>query len=105
MDAHGSPLHGPDALAHGRAAPKLPRAAEMAKMRKVAEDFEAFFLGQMLQPMFAGIEAEKPFGGGTAEKMWRSLQVDEFGKAFARSGGIGIANAIVKEMLRQQEIK
>lgn len=105
MDAHAFALQAGDAVTRGKSAPAIPRAANPAQMRKVAEDFEAFFLSQMLQPLFANLEAEQPFGGGTAEKLWKSLQVDEYGKAFARSGGIGIADAVVKEMLRMQEIK
>lgn len=88
--------------------PKLPQAAagdDTERIRKVAEEFEAVFLGQMLKPMFANTAAEKPFGGGSAEEMWRSLQVDEYGKALARSGGIGIADNVFREMLKLQEVK
>jgi Rod binding domain-containing protein len=53
--------------------------------------------------MFANLSAEKPFSGGSGEDMWRSLQVDEFGKAISRKGGIGIADNIFREMLKLQE--
>jgi Rod binding domain-containing protein len=76
---------------------------DVERLRKVAEDFEAVFLSQMLKPMFANLGAEKPFGGGSGEDMWRSLQVDEFGKAISRKGGIGIADNIFREMLKLQE--
>lgn len=85
--------------------PKPPPGGDVERIRKVAEDFEAVFLSQMLKPMFANLGAEKPFGGGTAEDMWRSLQVDEFGKAISRKGGIGIADNIFREMLKLQEAK
>lgn len=71
--------------------------------RKVAEDFEAVFLSQMIQPMFEGIEAEEPFGGGASEKMWKTLQVDEYGKALAKSGGVGIADSVMRQLLEVQE--
>ena len=86
-------------------APRIGRPTDAKQARKVAEDFEAFFLGQMLQPMFANIGAEEPFGGGPSEGIWRSLQVDEYGKALARRGGIGIADAVYQEILRMQEIE
>lgn len=70
---------------------------------KVAKEFEAVFLAQMLQPMFANISAGAPFGGGLAEDMWRSMQVEQFGKAIAEQGGIGLADAVAKEMLALQE--
>ncbi|MSO93921.1 MAG: rod-binding protein [Rhodospirillales bacterium] len=93
------------AFAGARSAPKVAPSANYAKMRKTAEDFEAFFLGQMLQPMFQSTEAAEPFGGGNAERMWRSMQVEELGKAFAKAGGVGLANSVLKEMLRLQEGK
>jgi flagellar protein FlgJ len=88
--------------ANGRP-PKVSANTDIARIRRTAEDFEAFFLAQMLQPMFEGVGAEEPFGGGFAEDMWRSLQVEQYGKALAKSGGIGIADAVVREMLRAQE--
>ena len=83
--------------------PAVRADADIAKVRRAAVEFEAFFLAQALQPMFAGIGAEEPFGGGFAEDMWRSMQVEQYGKALAKSGGIGIADAVVREMLRAQE--
>jgi len=71
----------------------------------VAEDFESYFLGQLLQPLFANLGAEEPFGGGATEEIWRSMQVDEYGKALARSGGIGIADHVFEKILRLQEIE
>jgi Rod binding domain-containing protein len=94
-----------NALAAGRQAPTMARGMNVAKARQASQDFEAFFLGQMLQPMFAGIETDETFGGGEAESMWRSFQVDEYGKAFARHGGIGIADMVFREMIKMQEGK
>ncbi|OHC76566.1 MAG: hypothetical protein A3G18_13460 [Rhodospirillales bacterium RIFCSPLOWO2_12_FULL_58_28] len=93
------------ALAGAKKAPRLDTPAAQAQARKVAREFEAFTLSQFLQPMFANTEAAEPFGGGSAETMWRSMQVDEYGKAIARTGGIGIADAVYKEILKMQEAK
>jgi len=87
---------------------KLPDTGNIRtvqKARQVAEDFEAVFLSQMLQPMFKELNAEAPFGGGQGENMWRSLQVDEFGKAIAKSGGVGIADSVFREILKLQELE
>jgi peptidoglycan hydrolase FlgJ len=84
--------------------PKIGKIGSVDEARRVAEDFEAFFLGQMLQPMFANLGAEEPFGGGPAEDTWRSLQVDEYGKAIARAGGIGISDMVFREILKTQEV-
>lgn len=98
-------LQAQNALAAGRTAPSLSRGADLTRARQTAEDFESFFLSQMLQPMFSELEAEEPFGGGQAEKMWRSLQVDEMGKAFAKTGGVGIADMVFREIIKMQEVQ
>ncbi len=83
--------------------PSVPKGASLRQMHKVAQDFEAFFLSQALQPMFANIEPEGPFSGGAGNEIWRSMQVDEYGKALAKNGGIGIADAVMKQLLIAQE--
>lgn len=86
-------------------APKLGKKADERQARKVAQDFESFFIGQMLQPMFKDIRAEEPFDGGHGEDIWRTMQVEEYGKAISRAGGIGIADMVYREMLKAQEVK
>ena len=93
------------ALLNAPVPPKLPKTATLAEARKVSQDFEAFYLAQMLQPMFQGISAEEPFGGGAGEKMWRSLQLDEYGKAMAQAGGVGITDAVMEQIIRTQEFE
>jgi len=92
-------------LQAGKSAPVVNKTGSFEKARQTAIDFEAFFLGQMLQPMFANINPEPPFGGGHAEKIWRSMLVDEIGKAVANTGGIGIADSIQREILKMQEVE
>ena len=98
-------LQAGNALAQGRSLPNVRRVDNLHQARKVAEDFEAVFLGQMLQPMFQNIDAAEPFGGSASEKMWRTMQVDEYGKAIAKSGGIGIADAVFREIIKAQELR
>ena len=81
------------------------KAKTIAQAKKVAQDFESVFISQMLQPLFQNLGAEKPFGGGSSEAMWRSMQVDEYGKAISKAGGIGIADAVFREILKMQEIQ
>ena len=86
-------------------APKLGKKADAEQAKKLARDFESFFLSQMLQPMFRETAPEAPFSGGAGEEAWRSLQVDEYGKAIARSGGVGISDMIYREILKAQEAR
>jgi peptidoglycan hydrolase FlgJ len=75
------------------------------RMRETAEAFEASFVAQMLRPMFEGISTDAPFGGGEAEATWRGFLIDEMGKQVARAGGIGLADQVVSEMIRLQEMQ
>ena len=72
---------------------------------KAAQDFEAVFLSQMLESMFKGIKTDGPFGGGHAEEMMRSFMLQEYGKVMAANGGVGIADAVKRELLHAQEGK
>lgn len=74
-----------------------------AQARKAGQEFESMFLGQMLSHMFAGIETNQMFGGGHGETMMRSMLVDEYAKEMTRAGGIGIADAVTREILKIQE--
>ena len=78
-------------------------AAQMATIDKTATDYEAGFVSAMLESMFAGVKTNKTFGGGSAEGMYRSLLNQEYGKAIAAHGTLGIADAIKREMLHLQE--
>ncbi len=91
------------AFDNAKTLPRINPNADNGEVRRMAQEYEGFFLSQVLQPMFASIKAVEPFGGGTGEDMWRSLQVDEYGKAIAASGGIGLADGIMREILKLQE--
>lgn len=89
------------AKAGARAASTDPQNLE--QVRKAAEEFEAFFIAQMMQPMFATVETDETFGGGVGEDAWRGMLVDQYGKEIAHKGGIGIADQVMKAMLQAQE--
>lgn len=78
-------------------------ARQKATMRRTAEDFESFFLGQMFEFMSAGIKSDGPFSGGHAEQTWRSFLNQEYGKDMAKSRGVGIADMVYAQMLKLQE--
>ncbi len=86
-------------------APVLSPDASETEVRQAAEELEGFFLGQMLETMFAGIKTDGPFGGGHGERMFRSLLVQEYGKIITAQGGIGLADNIARNLLQFQEIK
>ena len=70
---------------------------------KAAKEFEAVFLATMMENMFTGVEISEPFGGGQAEKIFRSMQISEYAKDMSTNGGLDIAEHIYREIIAVQE--
>lgn len=87
-----------------RALPHAGKAMTAEQARKTGLEFEQMFLAQMLTPMFDALPTDGAFGGGSGERLFRSFQVDEYAKAITRSGGIGIADAVTRQMITLQEM-
>mgnify|MGYP000802627173 CR=1 FL=1 len=62
------------------------------EIRQTAEDFE-------------GISTDGMFGGGNGEKVFRSLLINEYGKAMAKTGTVGVADYVMKSILEMQEVQ
>lgn len=86
-------------------APRVTATKDPAKAREVAQKFESFFVAQMVGHMFAGLPTDGPFGGGFGEGVFRSMLIQEYGKLIAGSGGIGVADAVQREILNLQEVQ
>jgi Rod binding domain-containing protein len=80
-------------------------AASMDDLKKVAEKFTGMFMSQMFQHMFEGVGKDALFNGGAGEEMFRSTLVDEYGKAAAKQGGMGLNDKILHALIAQQEVK
>jgi Rod binding domain-containing protein len=83
-------------------APKLDAKA-MRDVEKSAREFEAVFISQMFEQMWAGIKTDGPMGGGTGEQIFRSLMIQDIGRQMASQGGIGLADTVKRELLAIQE--
>jgi flagellar protein FlgJ len=75
------------------------------KIKETAQKFEASFLSVMMQSMTAGMKTPEIGGGGAGEDMFKSLLSEEMAKQVVKSGGIGVAATIQKEMLKMQGLK
>ena len=78
-----------------------PRQTEM---RRAAEEFEAVFLAQMMAPMFEGLDTDGLGGGGMGEEIFRPMLIERYAEALSQAGGVGIADSIVRELMRLQEV-
>jgi peptidoglycan hydrolase FlgJ len=83
-------------------APKVGAGESRAQITKTADNFETSFLSNMLGQMFEGVSTDGPFGGGQGEQAFRSFMMDAFAQQITKSGGIGVAASVQKEMLKMQ---
>jgi len=86
------------------AIPTLANAPTPEAVRVAAEEFEAMFLHEMLAPMFEPLDTEGLGGGGAGERMFRPMLVEHYAEAIAKAGGIGLADQVVRELNKLQEI-
>lgn len=78
-------------------------ATPEARARAQAQEFEQVYLSTMLNQMFAGLSTAAPFGGGQAEETWRGLLVDRYADTMVKAGGVGIADAVYRDLVSLQE--
>lgn len=80
------------------------KTMSVEEAKQAAEDFEAFFLSKTMESMFDGISTDGMFGGGHAEKIYRSLLINEYGKAIAKTGSVGVADEVMRSIIEMQEM-
>ena len=73
------------------------------KIEAVSKDFESLFISQMVEQMFGESMGSEAFGSEDTDEIYKGLMVKEYGKMIMESGGIGIAQNIKSELLKQQE--
>jgi flagellar protein FlgJ len=84
---------------------RAAKTSDPKEADRVSREFEAMFLSNMLQPMFAGLKTSKGFfGGGHGEDAFQAMLVDEYGKVMAKAGGVGIAKMVHDQILKLQEV-
>jgi flagellar protein FlgJ len=80
-------------------------AVKRAKIADTAKNFESSFLSVMMQQMFDGVKTSEPFGGGNGEEAFKSMLTEAMAKQVTKSGGVGLASSIQREMLKMQGLK
>jgi Rod binding domain-containing protein len=85
----------PEGVSGARAMPEALRAA--------AQEFEAVFLAQVLAQLNPAPAGEGGSDGGD-HSLFHEMFNEEMAKLISRSGGVGVADAVLKEMLKLQEV-
>ena len=68
--------------------------------RKTAEQFESYFLQQMMKEMRATVE-KSDLVGSNAMDTYQDMMDKEVSLQMVKRGGIGVANMLEKQMLKQ----
>lgn len=77
------------------------KAREAKAVKKVAQEFEAIFIGMMMKSMRETVGKNEVISGGHGEEVFRSLLDQEYANTAAASGGTGLASMIEKELTRR----
>ncbi|GFO70863.1 hypothetical protein GMLC_44420 [Geomonas limicola] len=95
-----SPLTTPSLPPVENRVPTQGKKDDPAKVKKVAQEFEAMFVGMMLKSMRETVGQDKLTGGGRAEETFRSMLDQEYATEATKSGGIGLAKLLEKELTK-----
>lgn len=74
-----------------------------APLKKAIQDFEAFFLGQVMKDMRKTVPESDLFGKGAEEDMMRDLLDEEWATQMAHGRGIGLAKVLYRQLQQQQQ--
>lgn len=79
-------------------------AAAEAKAKKASTDFESMFLEQTVDRLAQSDGTDGPLGdNGTGGGVYRSMLTKEYAGQIVKSGGVGIADQVFREMMKLQE--
>lgn len=92
-----TPALGPTATLPGGG--ETPRADAL---RHAAQEFEAVFLAQVLGTMTQDVGDD--LLGDAHGGVFHEMLNEEIAKLISRTGGIGVADAVLREMLKVQEV-
>lgn len=83
----------------------LTSPAQMGHLRAQAEELEGVFLNTLMKEMFSSLHSDsEAMGGGFGEDTWRGMQAEQMADAVAKAGGIGLADSIMGDLLKIQEL-
>ena len=73
-----------------------------SRAEKVAQEFEALVLSQLLAPIFSSVESSSLTSAGPGEDAFETMLQEHYAKAIAKRGGIGIADQVKASLIAMQ---
>ena len=82
---------------------KSATTSDTSKAKKTATDFEKMFLENSLDSMTKSEGTDGPLGeNGTGGGVYRSMLTKEYAGQIVKSGGVGIADSVFREIIKLQ---
>jgi soluble lytic murein transglycosylase-like protein len=78
----------------------LPGNSEQLRIQKVARDFESIFTSMMLKAMRKTVGENELMPQSFGEKLYTGMLDDEYSRQLSEKSTFGLANLIVKELMR-----
>ena len=87
-----------------KAAPSLTQAEER-RLRATAHEVESIFLSHMLKTMRQASGTSGAPLTGTGQRVYQEMMDEHLGRTLAKSGGLGLADMLVRDILRRQGLE
>jgi peptidoglycan hydrolase FlgJ len=82
--------------------PKAQKGRDPEKLRETAQQFEAIFIQQMYKEMRNTIPDDGLIPKGNADDVYNQFQDLEAAKITAQQGGIGLADLMMQQLMKNQ---
>ena len=76
--------------------------AEERKLRQTAHEVESIFMTHMLKTMRQASGMMGAALTGTGQRVYREMMDEHLGRSLAKGGGLGLADMLVRDVLRRQ---
>lgn len=83
-------------------APKATKGQDPEKLKETAQQFEAIFIQQMFKEMRRTIPQDGLIPRGNADEVYTQMQDLEAAKITAQQGGIGLAELMMQQLMKDQ---
>lgn len=78
---------------------------DIHKVKKLASEFEAMFMEQMLKGMRTSVQKSGLIDGGNAEEIYTSMLDSEYAKNMAAQRATGLADMVERQLLESMGVK
>ena len=86
-------------------ASSVQSAQKLQDLEKIARDFEAVFVFEMMKPMYESVDVDPVFGGGKGEEVFRGMLMQEYSKGIASRSGTGLQTQILDHLIKLQAME